>query len=89
MKREKRWDGGRQYCDGWIDDAAKGGFSEKEEEEGKEGEEEREEKVEEEEEEKEKEEKEEEEESIAVVSKACPLQELCCRQGGMGPPINS
>ena len=40
-------------------------------------------------EEKEEEDGEKEEESIAVVSKACPLQELCCRQGGMGPPINS
>ena len=32
-KTEKRVDGGRQYCDGWVDDAAKGGFSEEEEEE--------------------------------------------------------
>ena len=31
--------GGRQYCDGWIDDPAKGGFSEKELEEDKEGQE--------------------------------------------------
>ena len=36
--------------------------------------------------EKQKEGKEEEEESIAVVSKACPSQELCCRHpaGGNG-----
>ena len=38
--------GGKQYCDGWIDDAAKGGFSTKEEEEGKEEEEKEEEEVE-------------------------------------------
>ena len=31
--------GGRQYCDGWIDDPAKGGFTEKELEEDKEGQE--------------------------------------------------
>ena len=35
---EKRVDGGRQYCDGWVDDAAKGGFREEEEEEEEEGE---------------------------------------------------
>ena len=29
-KTEKRVDGGRQYCDGWVDDAAKGGFREEE-----------------------------------------------------------
>ena len=39
-KTEKRVDGGRQYCDGWVDDAAKGGFREEEQEEEEEEEEE-------------------------------------------------
>ena len=74
---KERWDGGRQYCDGWIDDAAKGGFSEndqKEEEESKEEEEEKEEEVEEEEVEKEKVEKEEKEKKEEALARPNPCQ---------------